>query len=618
MIENPQPGWLPIFIAALPGIVVAAFALNSAIFPRGNRPLCTIPAIVLVLAVLPTHVLALASGSLAFGLAIARGCIGAAGYVWMVRRWQELRSALSVEHPGLTRRAVIATLVTLPIIAPTILLNFHDEAFLNGHDAIIAHLQNGTYPPRYLYQPSLPLKYHYAFDLAGAIVTGLLRVRLDHAIDLLTLALWPLMFLILWRVGEHVGGRRAGLLVALTVCYSAGGCSLCTVNGLRTNPPLVSYFFQHPWSIGVPIFGLIILQRAALSQIDNKGMGFAALVCSLILLSLSQAVLFLMTVIALGLTEAWHFVRSRNATATVLLALGTALVGARLIGGFFASGPYPPAGGLFNTAFELRHFPRLNAVLGQAEWNLASFGLLFFGIFGLIRARNDRVLLFILAAIGLIITNIFVDRYNWDIVKFAFVSSLVLAIGAGIMLSDLAVWADTWLRKVIRSVLAIALLWQGVYYAFFFLLAYSPGIRQPFSVQMIRPYLSGVYPVDRDNAAAASFLRTRMGPSEIVYRATEKAEPYAIWAGLPIQASVYPADSADNDQYGLGKDKFAARRDLATISETWFDRLLAEHVTWVVTDAEDNRINTVLDSPEGQRRAVLIRQYGNVRIFHLQ
>ena len=513
-------------MAALPGMVFAAFAFNSAIFPRDNRPLCTIPPIALVLALLPTHVLALAFGSLAIGLSIAWGCIGAAGYVWIVRHWQVFRSALSVGHPALRHRALIALLVTLPIIAPTILLNFHDEAFLNGHHAIIAHLQNGTYPPRYLYQPSLPLKYHYAFDLAGAIVTGLLRVRLDQAIDLLTLTLWPFMFLLLWHVGDHVGGRRAGLLVALMVCYSAGGCALCTVNGLRTNPPLVSYFFQHPWSIGVPLFCLIILQRSALSQIDSKAMGLVALVCSLLLLSLSQAVLFVTTVIAVGLTEAWNLVRFRDGTrATVLLAVCIALVGARLIGGFFVSALYPPAGGLFNTAFELRHFPGSYSVFGQAEWNLVNFGLLFLGVFGLFRARNDRLFLFLLATIGFMITNVLVDRYNWDIVKFAVVSSLVLGIGAGVMLSDLEVWADTWLRKVIRGVLAIALLWQGVYYAFFFLLAYSPGIRQPFSVQMIRPYFSGLYPVDRDNAAAASFLRTRMEPSELVYRAIKRQNP---------------------------------------------------------------------------------------------
>ena len=118
----------------------------------------------------------------------------------------------------------------------------------------------------------MPLRYHYAFDLAGAIVTGLLRVRLDQAIDLLTLVLWPCMFLLLWRVGEHIGGGRAGLFVALTVCFSGGflgsqtvsGCGQCTVNELQIVPPFISYFFQHPWSIGAPIFCLIILQRAAL------------------------------------------------------------------------------------------------------------------------------------------------------------------------------------------------------------------------------------------------------------------------------------------------------------------------------------------------------------------
>jgi hypothetical protein len=295
VIENPQPVWLPLLLAALPGIVFAAFGLNNAIFPRDNRPFCTIPAIGLVLALLPTHLLALAFGSLTIGLSIGWSAVGAAGYAWTLRNPQDFRSAASVVRPALAHRAAIAALVTVPIIAPTILLNFHDEAFFNGHHAIIAHLQNGSYPPRYLYQPSLPLRYHYGFDLAGAIVTGVLRLRLDQAIDFLTLALWPCMFLLLWRVGEHVGGPRAGLLVALMVCYSAGGCSLCTVHWLRTNPPLVSYFFQHPWSIGVPLFCLIVLQRTALPRIDRKSIGLAGLVSSLLLLSLSQAVLFVTT-----------------------------------------------------------------------------------------------------------------------------------------------------------------------------------------------------------------------------------------------------------------------------------------------------------------------------------
>ena len=288
------------------------------------------------------------------------------GYAWIVGHWREFRFAVTVQHPGWARRLGIAALATIPIVLPTILLNFHDEAHFNGHHAIIAHLQNGTYPPRYLYEPSLPLRYHYAFDLAGAIVTGLLRVRLDHAIDLLTLALWPCIFLLLWRVGEHVGGKRAGPFVALAVCFSGGWpalawagapCGFCTVNGLRLNPPFIHYFFQHPWGIGVPIFCLVVLQRAALPRVSNQTLGLAALICSLSLLSLSEAVLFVTTVVALGLTEAWRLARFRErSAAVVLLGIGVSLLGAKLIGGFFVAGPFPPAGGFFDTGFYVRDF----------------------------------------------------------------------------------------------------------------------------------------------------------------------------------------------------------------------------------------------------------------------
>jgi hypothetical protein len=150
-----------------------------------------------VLALLPTHVFALASGSLSFALAATWSIIGAAGYAWIIRHWRAVRSVLLVEYPGVMRKLGITAFAIIPVVLTTLLFNFSDEVEPNGHQAIIAHLQNGTYPPRYLYEPSLPLRYHYAFDLAAAIVTGLLRIRADQAIDLLTLTLWSSMFLLL-------------------------------------------------------------------------------------------------------------------------------------------------------------------------------------------------------------------------------------------------------------------------------------------------------------------------------------------------------------------------------------------------------------------------------------
>src|SRR5438105_3250236 len=366
MIENPQPTWLPLLLLALPGIVFAACALNDILFPPENRRLCTIPAIGLVLALLPTHVLALAFGSLSMGLTLAWSAIGLVGYAWISKHWKEFFASVLIDRAGRMRRLGIAAAATLPIILPTIMLNFYDEAYFNQHHAIVAHLQNGAYPPRYLYDPSLLLRYHYGFDLAAAIVTGLLRIRVDHAIDLLTLALWPSMFLLLWRLGEHFGRARTGLFVALVVCFAGGwpalaqlgsACPQCTLNGLEFNPPFIAYYFQHPWSIGVPLFCLVILQRDSLPRIRNRAWGLAALVLSLVLLSLCQAVLFMTTVIALGLAETWSLVRSRRGhTAVVLLGLGMCLLSAKLIGGFVVSWPFAVIGGLLSTGLYVRDF----------------------------------------------------------------------------------------------------------------------------------------------------------------------------------------------------------------------------------------------------------------------
>jgi hypothetical protein len=302
----------------------------------------------------------------------------------------------------------------------------------------------------------------------------------------------------------------------------------------------------------------------------------------------------------------------------VLLGLGVSLLMAKWLGGFFLIGPFPPVGAQFSAGLQVRDFAAPDAILGQIQWNLASFGaLLILGSIGLFRVRCDKAFLTILVALALGIVNVLRYQYTWDIVKFGTVGFIALAIGAGVALSDLWGWGGNWGRRT-GCLLITALLWQGFLYPFDQLSAYSPESRPPFSVQMIRPYLSFSYPVDPDNARAVSFLRTHMGASEIAYRRIEKSEPYAIWGGLPTQASVYPADSGNNDQYGLGADKFGARVRLAAITENWLDRLTAEHISWVVTDPDDVEINATLERAESKARVTLARQFGNVRVFRIK
>jgi len=581
MIENPQPAWLPVLLLALPGIAFAAFALNNAIFPCNDRSLSTIPAIGIVIALLPTHVLALAFGSLSTGLALAWGAIGASGYLWVVRNSREFRFALARVHPGLARKCWITALATFPVIPPTILFNFFDEVSPNGHLAIIAHLQNGAYPPRYLYEPGLPLRYHYAFDLAGAIVTGILRIRPDQAIDFLTLALWVCMFLLLWRVGEHVGGKGAGLLVALAVSFCAGLCLFCKI--------FIVIFYQHPWSIAIPLWCLALLQRTALPRLERPARGVAALICSLLLLSLSEAALFVSTVAALALTEFSKFIQFRDRlSGTILLNLAPLIVATKLIGGFFVSASYPPAGGILGTGFGIRDLLQLDPDLALVSWNLEFFGIvLVLGAIGLFHSRHQRMYLSTTTVVGVVTCNVLQYNFTDDISKFATVSFIPLAIGVGILLSDLRQWANTNIRKAIHALLVLFLLFKGVVFHFYVLFLYDPTSRPPVSLGIIMPYFSAAYPLDLKEAQVISFLRNNMAPSEVVFRGGEKWVPYNMWGGLPTQASVFPAQTGDNDQFGLGEEKFAARKNLANVSDTWFNRILTEHVSWVVTDPND-------------------------------
>src|SRR3954453_5116497 len=110
MIENPQPAWLPILLLALPGIACAAFALNQAVFAPDNRPFSTVPAIGIVLALLPTHLLALVFGSLTVGLTAAWALVGLAGYAWIAQYWRDFRSSLWAQRAGCLQRLGIAVL----------------------------------------------------------------------------------------------------------------------------------------------------------------------------------------------------------------------------------------------------------------------------------------------------------------------------------------------------------------------------------------------------------------------------------------------------------------------------------------------------------------------------
>ena len=120
---------------------------------------------------------------------------------------------------------------------------------------------------------------------------------------------------------------------------------------------------------------------------------------------------------------------------------------------------------LFAASFVVREYSGLWAVLMQAQWDLATFGaLLILGTIGLLRAKRDRMFLVALAAFPFFILHVIQYRYTWDIVKFATVTAVSLAIGAGITLSQLWDWAQSRVRKSAFALVVMILAGQSVIY----------------------------------------------------------------------------------------------------------------------------------------------------------
>ena len=142
---------------------------------------------------------------------------------------------------------------------------------LRGTCSIVAALQSGPYPPRHSRDArTCCSSHHYGFDLLTACkALRVTRVQVDLAIDVATLGL-------LGASRGRSSGRSARVLVGRRAAWVtpalalfAGGVPLacdrpgpspwygvlvgCGVGERALNAPVTSYFFQHPFALGLTL-----------------------------------------------------------------------------------------------------------------------------------------------------------------------------------------------------------------------------------------------------------------------------------------------------------------------------------------------------------------------------
>jgi hypothetical protein len=615
-VPLPMPRALSTLLLLLPLALVLGQAFARAI--TRDRSLRTIlaPGLALVVWLTSVHVAALVLRSFVRGIVAGTIAVAVAGAVafFVMRRRPDVTSGRRC-----SRWLWVSALAATVVIAPAALQwNFHDELSPLGHMAMAGEIQNDVYPPRHLVFAEVPLRYHYAFDLLTASIGSVGRVPIDDAIDLATLGLWAYAWCLAWVLGERLGIRRPWLTSVCTLfvgslpvgCSRKGESIIRDVVSMRwrggrpcANPPLVSYFFQHPWSIGLPL-ALLVLLLLTEREAKSPRARLAAIALVLGLLSLGQIVLFACLLPTVIVAEAWHGGRvDVRRGAQMLLAAAAALALAWAMGGFFTAAP-----GLAH-GFGLELVPGSDFDLaGAIVWNLRSLGLaLPLGLVGLVVLRRERLALALLVGGSLLVVNAVRYAYSWDIAKFGVVTALALGVLSSAALARVLPGRVRAGGHLVRVAAGAALLCGLTASALLFPLAYALDVKE------LPPHKKGTAVLDDADVQAVAWLRRHIRPGEVVLRRRSVSRGYAQWGGLP---------QAVQDRrirgFGFPLERIEARNQILRSPLASIRPYIREGVRWVVLDERDVKYAVVVSEWMRRGRARLAATFGGVRVYAIR
>jgi len=603
---------------ALPGIWLLARAIAHRL--TRDLGLRTVLPIGLGLAiwVVAVQLASLAAGSFHVGLPAGTLAAAAAGISLEIAR----RRRPDAEAPTGRRPSAwmwITAITTAAAIVPAAFAFwFHDELLLAGHMSTVAQMASGIHPPVRLQFPEYPFRYHYGFDLLAACFVAILRVQVDRAIDVASIVLWASSWCLLWVLGERLIGRRRAWLTPAMTLFASGlpiGCphpgpsilpnmiSECPVGRWSVNGPVITYFFQHPWALGIPVATTAILvfteraPRRAWVRLAVLAFLFGAL-------SFSELVLFVTVVPSMIVAELWYEDRLELSRAPALVAAAVVALGiAKLLGGFFA-----PAKGLVQMKF-LLHAGFGDTAALTMRWNAMTFGVMWItGVAGFFALRRGRLLFGLLAAGALVVVNGVRYSGSADIMKFATVASLAFGVMGSAAIARLvpaARPAGRPLRVALAAALLAAATWIGVLYPIIFALdlAEIPG-----------SFRHKPDPLPDADVHVVELLRARVREGGLVYRAGHLG--YSQWAGLP-----QPWLDWTTKTWGIPPAKIAAREKLLKGKPADIQPWREQGFRWLVLDEaakDDGPLIAAANAWVARGDAKVAARFGKLRVVQIE
>jgi hypothetical protein len=610
-VPVPFPRALASLLVALPGVWLLARALAHAVTrDRGLRVVLPI-GLGLGLWLSAVHAASLASGSLAVGLPAATLTLAAMGALAERRRRTREAPSTGQSPPA---AMWISMAATAALVAPAALrFWFHDELPFIGHMSIAAEMQNGIYPPRHLALPDVPLRYHYGFDLFTACLTALLRLPVDRAIDVATILLWCASWCLFWILGERLAGRAGAWLTPLLALFAGGapvGCDRpgpspwhgvlfeCGVGARSVNAPVASYFFQHPWALGIPLAATAAILLGERDPPSKRARLFA-LWLVLSLLSLGEITLFaalLPAIVVAGCFEGGvHRLRRGAALFGVAAA---ALCTAFLAGGFFARVP-----GMTPLRLTL-HAGFADSAAETLGWNLRTFGaLLPLGAAGIaVGLRGGRLFWALLAAGSIAIVNAVRFTGTDDIVKFATLGAIALGVLGSAALGRLAAR-----RTAARAIATAALALAATAASAAFLVGFALDVGAIPAVLRRAPE-----ELPPEEIEAMTFVRARARAGELVYHGKRGIDGWAQWGGVAV-----PRRSWTDGVFGLSNVRLTARDMMLADLPAAASAYRAHGFAWFVVADDEIAIGRVIDGWILEGEAHEAARFGAVRVVEM-
>jgi hypothetical protein len=553
------------------------------------------------------------TGSFVAALWIGAVTTGIAGYLVRPKAAPEAATA-----PDGRRTVLLAFVAAAPILLAGLGGYFHDELFVTQHLAMIREFQNGPVPIRNLADPQQLMRYHYGFNIVCAALTAWFRISAPLAIDLTTATGWALSWLLLCMIGERLsGGKSSGRLTAWITLFGGGlvwmispwwlentwpeklSSMVSTGSQVYVNPPLVSYIFQHPYSLGIPMALAVTYAAIGSDEVPDRR-GDYLLVPLLASLSLIQSTLFIALAASLAfdrivIRRNWFFVPCIVVVGALAVAMG---------GMFLRSGgPASSFGGIYFRVWLLE-----DKWIRCVAWNLLTYGaLLPLGAIGLfLLPRRGRWIIATQALGGFVIPNVLKYEHSWDIVKFATGAQLFLGISTAFTLERLRSAPSRLLKVAANLSIPIVTLSSIFYLGVVFYAEWYSGHPGRLAVQPVQ--------LNDEQERCAAWLRREMSPLDVAYCRPEPALGYVQRAGIPATAFNISAPTS----FGLSRENIEARRKLVVEGSDDLAEYAKFGISWFIVEPGDEMMERKIARWESQGLVQLRNQFGPIRVYSVR